>query len=139
MESSHEIGIRDVVAEGGLSDLVGMKDAVGSTETASGIIDELQRFERLCVRPAAFPDAETQQEGDGLVEERGASAFRSVGGRAFGGVHDGGRKSLLQASKRRSKPGRASANDNDIRLIQLTHASPLFCPTAQIYPIVSNT
>ena len=53
----------------------------------------------------------------------------------FGGVHDRGRKSRLQATERRSKPGRSSANDNDIRLIQLTHASPLFCPTTQIYII----
>ena len=139
MESSHEVGIRDVVAEGGLADLLRMKDAVGSTETASGIIDELQRFEGFGVRFAALPNAETLQEGDGLVEERSASALRSVGGRALGGVHDSGRKSRLQASERRSKPGRPSTNDNDIRLIRLTHASPLFCPTTQIYIIPSNT
>ena len=116
-----------------------MKDAVGSAETASGVVDELQRLQGLGVRLAALPNAEPLQECDGLVEERGASAFRGVGGRAAGGVHDSGRKSRFQASERRAKPGRASANDNDIRLIRLTHASPLFCPTTQIYPIVSNT
>ncbi len=122
-ESRDEIGIRDVVAEGRLPDLLRVKHAVGGTQAASGVVNELQGSELLGVRFAAIPDTESLQECDALIKERGASAFCGVGGRAAGGIHDNGRKSRFQASERRGKPGRSSANDYDIGSVRLTHAT----------------
>ncbi len=42
-EGGGEIGVCDVVAEGGLADFLRVKDAVRRTEAASGIVNELQR------------------------------------------------------------------------------------------------
>jgi hypothetical protein len=98
-----------------------VKHAVGRAKTAPGVVDELERPQRLGMGAGGLPHADSLQECDGGVEERSAPALRGLCGSVPRGIHNGGRQAGIQAAQRCGEPGRTGADDDNIDLIWLCH------------------